>query len=254
MSDEIKKSDSAPKAEAKSETTDLPKVESPPLSPAGEVTDLPAPEPIAPEIEEKIMAKPAPWRLRMKARQRHHAVLAASVTIAACVGAIVGALATSGINAPKADTAALRDRAALEQSVSKLNREIATLKANVEAGSKSAHSQIAKLSDKITERLQQTSEPETTGSIPTPPALVPTPQPRPDIRASIVHDWTIHDVTRGYVSVQRGPNGDIYQVVIGAVLPGLGPVERIKRENGRWSVVTPHGTIVSMADRRFFEQ
>jgi len=49
-------------------------------------------------------------------------------------------------------------------------------------------------------------------------------------------------------------HGDIYQVVPGAPLPGLGPVERVKRQDGRWVVVTPKGIIVSMRDRRYFEQ
>jgi hypothetical protein len=40
-------------------------------------------------------------------------------------------------------------------------------------------------------------------------------------------------------------HGDIYQVVPGAPLPGLGSVEQIKRQDGRWVVVTPKGIIVS---------
>jgi hypothetical protein len=30
-------------------------------------------------------------------------------------------------------------------------------------------------------------------------------------------------------------------------------VQSVKRENGRWMVVTPRGIIVSMRDRRYFE-
>jgi hypothetical protein len=32
-------------------------------------------------------------------------------------------------------------------------------------------------------------------------------------------------------------------------LPGLGSVEEIKRQNGRWVVMTPKGIIASMRDR-----
>ena len=71
-------------------------------------------------------------------------------------------------------------------------------------------------------------------------------------RLSIVPDWTSHDTRDGFVYVQG--HGDIYQVVPGAPLPGLGPVEQIKRQDGRWLVVTPKGIIVSMRDRRYFEQ
>jgi hypothetical protein len=145
----------------------------------------------------------------------------------------------------------------MEQSIAKLNKEIVALKANVEAGSKSARSQIAKINDKISERLNRAPEPapapaaETTGSIPVPPAAIPTPVPRPVMQPTVVRDWSIHDVRNGYIYV-RG-HGDIYQVVNGAPLPGLGPVREIKRQDGRWVVVTPKGLIVSQRDRRYFE-
>jgi hypothetical protein len=65
-------------------------------------------------------------------------------------------------------------------------------------------------------------------------------------------DWSIRDARDGYLTVQG--HGDVYQVVIDAPLPGIGPVEQIKRQGGRWVVVTPKGIIVSMRDRRYFEQ
>ena len=148
----------------------------------------------------------------------------------------------------------------LQQSVARLSKEITSLKASLEAANKSAHSQIAKIS----ERLNRGSA-EITGSI-TPPQTVPAsaapiPMPRPasagadtqpPARVSIVADWSIRDARDGYVYVQG--HGDIYEVVPGAPLPGLGPVEQIKRQDGRWVVVTPKGIIVSMRDRRYFEQ
>jgi hypothetical protein len=61
---------------------------------------------------------------------------------------------------------------------------------------------------------------------------------------------TIRDVYDGY-HVQG--HGDIYQVSTGAPLPGLGRVEQVKRQDGRWMVLTPKGIIVSLRDRRYFE-
>ena len=63
--------------------------------------------------------------------------------------------------------------------------------------------------------------------------------------------WTIRDARDGFVYVQS--HGEIYQVVHGAPLPGLGPVESVKQQDGRWVVTTPKGIIVSMRDRRYFE-
>jgi hypothetical protein len=52
----------------------------------------------------------------------------------------------------------------------------------------------------------------------------------------------------GYVYVEN--RGEIYQVQLGAPLPGLGPVQSVKRQDGRWIVLTPKGIIVSLRDRR----
>ncbi len=83
------------------------------------------------------------------------------------------------------------------------------------------------------------------------PAQLPSPRNTPRAvtpqllaRASILSDWWIPDRPHdGYVYVQG--HGDVYRVVPGTPLPGLGPVERIDRQNGHWVVVTPKGIIVS---------
>jgi hypothetical protein len=131
------------------------------------------------------------------------------------------------------------------------------LKAKLAAANKLAQAQTA-------ERLKQASA-EITGSISVPQTVpaaatpLPVPRPAPRIamaetqpaRAPVVPDWTIRDSRGGYVYVEG--HGDIYQVVPGAPLPGLGPVQSIKKLEGRWVVTTPKGIIVSMRDRRYFE-
>jgi hypothetical protein len=78
-------------------------------------------------------------------------------------------------------------------------------------------------------------------------AEIPPPLARPQVLAG----WTISGMRGGYVFVEN--RGEIYQVLLGAPLPGLGPVESVKRQDGRWVVTTPKGLIVSMRDRRYFE-
>jgi hypothetical protein len=63
---------------------------------------------------------------------------------------------------------------------------------------------------------------------------------------SILRDWWISDARNGYVYVQG--HGEVYRVVPGTPLPGLGTVEQIKRQNGRWVVMTPKGIIASRRD------
>jgi hypothetical protein len=242
---------------------ELPAVESPSISPATAETTaatVVAEELEAPAATSALMHFP---RFHLRPRHKRHALLAASVAIAAAFGAVVGAAATGGFSrTPAVDIAAMEENKATQQSVAHLTKEITNLKTSLEAANRAAHSQIAKLSDRLSRETA-----DITGSItppqtvpPAPQASAPMPAPRPPqaaeapppARLSIVPDWSIRETRDGYVYVQG--HGDVYQVVPGAPLPGLGPVEQIKRQDGRWLVVTPKGIIISMRDRRYFEQ
>jgi hypothetical protein len=257
-------------AQSKSE---LPSVESPPISPATETpaiaTDTPAPaiEPIAaatPTVEPITDAAPvAKPRFVLRPRHKRYALLAASVTFAAALGAVVGALASGGFSAPaRPDVAAIEENKAMQQSIARLGKEVTTLKASLEQANKSAHIQIAKISERLEHATAEVtgsiSAPQTTAPVLTPlPSPRPTPriaavEPPPPARPSVVAGWTIRDTRNGYVYVEN--HGELYQVVLGAPLPGLGPVQSVKRQDGRWMVLTPKGIIVSMRDRRYFEE
>jgi len=223
------------------------------------------------EIEEprrRATLKPRHWRAFR---------LAAAVAIGAGFGAIAGTYFIGNFNfneAPKVDVAAQEEKKAMQQSLARMAKELTTLKANLEASAKSSQTQTASLekriSDRINERIAERFKKEqadVTGSISPPQTMpaaptyadVPTPKPAPRVamaqtqsaRPPIVRDWSIRGAFNGYVYVQ-GRFGDVYQVVPGAPLPGLGPVESIRRIDGRWVVTTPKGIIVSMQDRRSF--
>ena len=259
--------------------SELPTVESPSISPAVAT----APEPVAievPAIEPKIESKAETPAIEpvtattsktaqlfvLRPRHKRYALLAASVTFAAALGAIVGAVASGGFSAPtpaKPDVATIEESKAMQQSIARLGKEITTLKANLEAANKSAHTQIAKITDRL-EHAQaditgSISAPQTTAAAAPPlvPAPLPAPRPaaaeiQPPARAAVVPGWTIHDTRGGYVYVEN--HGAVYQVLLGVPLPGLGRVESVKRQDGRWVVTTPRGVIVSMRDRRYFEE
>jgi len=252
---------------------DLPAVESPSISPVelGQATDsVAAPSTGEAEISStgtapgttsfSLVEFTAPKRPRLTFRPRHkrYALLAASVAIAAVVGAVTGAATTGGFSkAPPVDVAAIEENKAMQQSVARLTKEITSLKATLDAANRSASSQIAKISERLnreTTNVTGSVPPQTqaASAAPLPAARAETAAAAMQSRLSIVPDWTIHDTRDGFVYVQG--HGDIYQVVPGAPLPGLGPVEQIKRQDGRWLVVTPKGIIVSMRDRRYFEQ
>jgi hypothetical protein len=234
----------------------LPEVESPPLSPAGETSAAPEP---ALESTDFVTFRPdaASRRAnpRFKPSYRRNALMAASVLIAATLGTFVGLVTGLGFadqKNPKIDLAAHQaEREAMQRSIATLGNDIAALKTSIAAAKALLHGEVAKL----TERLDGASE--ITGSIPTPPVTVaaPLPQARPAAvsHPALVRDWFIRFVRDGYVYVQEG-RGDIYQVQLGVPLPGVGPVQDVKRQDGRWLVVTPKGLIVSLRDRRYFER
>jgi len=250
----------------------LPAVESPSISPAvsepAAESSTEPPKSEASPASESVSAAPAPDaapakllslpQLRLTARHKRHALLAASVAVAAALGAVIGAVASGGFAAPKpTEIARVDDSKAMQQSIARLSKEIAALKANVETANKSAQGQVAK----IAEQLNRAAS-EITGSISAPQTVTPLPPPKPAQRVAavepqqparprVVQDWTIRHVYDGFVYLQG--HGDVYRVSIGAPLPGLGRVEQVKRQDGRWMVLTTKGIIVSLHDRRYFE-
>jgi hypothetical protein len=288
-------------AKAAAAKGELPNVESPSISPA--ITEPVAIEetPIEPKAEPEVSApraptfalvrrpfeneeppeldaEPEPPRYGRTARYKRYAVLAASITIGAAIGAVFGTLLTGGVSAPPVNVAAQEESKAMQQSVARLLKEVTTLKANLDEATKTARTQVAKLDAKFAARLEERIKKdaaEITGSISTPqtvaaampaeaapiasPVPIPTPRPAPRValmdnqqhRVPVVRDWSIHDARGGYLYVEG--HGDIYQIVPGVPLPGLGQVESIRRIEGRWVVKTPKGIIVAMRDRRYFE-
>lgn len=264
----------AAKAEA------LPSVESPSISPA-KVEEPAAPQPIAAEPVATGESPIAPANniipLRLALRRRRMALLAASVTVAAALGAIIGAVAANSLAGTHERTAGLQERQVMQQTIARLGTELSTLKASLDAASKSAHAQTAqltKLSEALNEKLAATAKAhealaqasaEVTGSISAPQTMAaaeptPLPQPRPQQIAAVesqprplvVPDWHVRGAARGAVLVES--HGEIYEVVPGANLPGLGRVESIRRVDGRWIVQTPRGLIVSsLRERRYFD-
>jgi hypothetical protein len=124
----------------------------------------------------------------------------------------------------------------------------------VDATSRNAGAQYSKLVERFdgVERTQSAANKsdaalpkDTTGSI-TPPGaaagpLSPAPVPSP----TAVAGWTVRDVYRG-VAMLQSRMGGMVEVEPGDVLPGVGRIEAIRRQDGRWVVITSKGTITSM--------
>lgn len=216
--------------------------------------------------------------------KRRLSAMAAVVAIAAGVGAISGALATAGMMhfaAPAQAPVQVADTSALDASVARIDADLVALKANVENSAKTGVSQfnrtnerldklekaqaeplakIAKLSETIDKLratppaapVQAAAAParETTGSIaPTQvgaaAATAPAPAaPKTEVgRLPTIEGWRLRNAANGGALIE-GRDG-LYEVYPGDPIPGVGRVDAIRRQDGRWVVVTSRGLIVA---------
>ena len=212
--------------------------------------------------------------------KRRLSALAAVVALAALAGALGGALATAGLTHFAAGDSAASGNLMLQASVARIDADILVLKASVEHATKVGMSQFNKTSDRLERVEKAQAEPaaklarlseavdklraappvaaipvaaapvaakEVTGSIAPPAAAaapVPLPAPKPEVaRLPTVEGWVLRDVDNGYALIE-GRRG-MLEVYAGAPIPGLGRVDAIRKQDGRWVVVTSKGLIVA---------
>src|ERR1700724_49236 len=205
-------------------------------------------------------AQPRSWRF---------ALLAATIALAAAVGSFIGSLTGAGVGrlvpeaAPSTNTA---DAGTILRAVKSELAELSAMKSNPDSSIRNANTQFVAIAERLdrveraatnpaaqlahiadaVDRLNKiNAAPETTGSMATKPtAPMPTPPAEPKIVERIVEDWVVQDV-RGDRALVEGRNGSLFEVGAGSILPGVGRVEAVKRQNGQWVVVTARGVITS---------
>jgi hypothetical protein len=192
------------------------------------------------------------------APQRRVLSTMAIVVLAAAVGAAGGALATVGVShALKNDRAVVavaEQGRSVDSAIAKINAEIAALKSASAAQSAKLGERIdrvekaqaepaAKLA-KLSEAVEKLRAAETTGTV-TKPTATPAPAPAASVpnRLPLVEGWVLREVADGIATVQGRPG--IFDVIPGDPLPGVGRVDAIRRQDGRWVVVTSRGLIVA---------
>jgi hypothetical protein len=256
----------APKAEAPK--ADIPKVDAPrvdaPRIPGNAIT-----------MSAGDSAGPAPEAEQGSGMfgKRRLAALAAVVALAAAAGALGGAVATAGLGHYPGDAATTAGNGALEATVARIDADIAALKASVEHAAKANTAQFSKTSDRLDKVEKAQAEPaaklaklseavdklrvapvaaaaapaaakEITGSISPAAATTPAAAPKPELaRLPTLDGWVLRDVTNGAALIE-GRRG-MFEVYAGDPIPGLGRVDAIRRQDGRWVVVTGKGLIVA---------
>jgi len=210
--------------------------------------------------------------------KRRMSAMAAVVALATVAGALGGALATAGFGHLMSGDSAAANTSALEASIARIDADIVALKAGVERTSKVATGQFNKTSDRLDKVEKAQAEPaaklaklseavdklraapvpapvaaaapaparEVTGSVSQPaavaaaaPAAAP---PKPDVaRLPRAEGWVLRDVANGGALIE-GRQG-VFEVYAGDPVPGLGRVDAIRKQDGKWVVVTSKGLI-----------
>jgi hypothetical protein len=182
--------------------------------------------------------------------------LAASVAFAAAFGSFVGSVSGSGLAhfiyaAPAATPVAASSEASADtlRAVKQQLAELSAIKANLDTASRNSTSQFAKIADRLDKIDQHTAAAETTGSIAAAPAVPaaaapPAPSMPPKLTDRVLPNWVVQDVRYGRALVESN-RGGLFEVSAGSMLPGLGRVGSVKRQDGQWVVVTENGMITS---------
>jgi hypothetical protein len=200
------------------------------------------------------------------ARSRRFVMLAASVAFAASFGSFVGSLSGAGLARfiypppsppPLAPTSGVENTTAAMREIRLELGQLVALKSSLDNATRNTANQFAKIADRL-DRIDQrnVTAAETTASLPAarpaapPPAqtaalaVVTPPAEPPKLSDRVLQDWIVHDVRNGHALVE-GRYAGLFAVSAGSVLPGIGRVDMIKRQDGRWVVLTARGTITS---------
>jgi hypothetical protein len=198
--------------------------------------------------------------------------LAFAVVLAGVAGAIGGVSATMGFPHFAGEDATGGRLPSLEAWAARVDADIQILKASTEQNSRSSVAQLSRIGDRLDKmekgepgakiaKLSETVDKlraaqqtaiasgvaEVTGSI-GPAAAAPAADSNPaDPKAAVarlptLQDWLLLEVGNGAALIE-GRRG-IYEVSAGNAVPGLGRIEAIRRQDGRWVVVTTKGLII----------
>jgi hypothetical protein len=164
--------------------------------------------------------------------------------------------------------------AQLKSNVKALSENVAALRSTINLSTSAANTQFTKISESLDrvekeraadrersaerERVAEreraaerergerrvtvlTPSPEPTGSVP--PAAAAT-DPKDVTKNSVVQGWSLRRVYGSDSALVEGRYG-VVEIVPGDLVPGLGRIQEIKRQDGHWVVVTSRGLVVS---------
>src|SRR5262249_38332461 len=126
------------------------------------------------------------------------------------------------------------------------NAQFAKLTDRIEHVQADVTAKPTKTTDSLERRPDAVAAKDITGSVTIPPIasaapVAPTVPPQP----AIVPGGVLRDVYRG-AAILQGRLGALVEVRPGDTLPGIGRIESVRRQDGRWVVLTSRGMITSL--------
>jgi hypothetical protein len=204
-------------------------------------------------------------------RSLRFAMVAVALAGAAAIGSFIGSLSATGVE-HFWPVAAINPAPVRAVSTTKTEPvDTPAQKATLDAATRGTNSQLAKLAERL-DRLERAqaepaaklarvaealdrlekknaaatasaaaaAAPETTGSI----GSAGPSAAEAKSSEKVLPDWIVREARGGRALVENRFGG-MFDIATGSVLPGLGRVESVKRQDGQWVVVTAHGVIYS---------
>ena len=237
-----------------------------PTSGASKTSDMPKPvetvmkvvATMTPSASEKGKASPeqaAAARATETAagsRSARFALMAASIAFAGAFGAMGGALALALVERQAVPQLEAIDLTLVQDTMASVRAELSAIKSSVESSNHNVNAQLAKFTERLEKRAPTPAQPsaqapgrtpgDVTGSVRSQALATPSaPRPR------VIEGWALRRVSRG-VAIIQGHEGAI-EVAAGDIVPGIGRIEAIRRQDGRWVVLTNSGMITTSTSR-----
>jgi hypothetical protein len=171
-------------------------------------------------------------------------LLAATIAFVAAFSSFVGSVSGSGFAHfyfPATSASGTAQASADTPALQQMKAELAALKADIDSTMRGTNGQYSKIADRLDRLDQHFASADTTGSIAS--STAPAPD-QPKITDRILQDWVVQDVQNGRALVESRFGG-VFDVGAGSILPGVGRIDSIKRQDGQWLVLTARGTITS---------
>jgi hypothetical protein len=184
--------------------------------------------------------------------------LGLTVAFAAALGALAASLATARLSATVSQQS--EREASLKLALERMGQELSALRTSVDTSAQDVHARTARIAERLDRSERAQAEPalklaKITEAIErlerrTAQSTQASAAAAPDVTGSIgdakktgvVNGWGLYQVRNGAALIE-GRDG-IIEVEPGDMLPGLGRVEAIRKQDGRWVVVTSRGLIV----------